>query len=177
MIEGWWLAALLVLVVLVVVQAILNLALFRIVGVVLMRLGPNYARAFSDLPWGETPPVELLRMADGSEVNLASGRHLITFVSPTCGICERLGPALKSLDDFYPGTSMTVSVAGDTAAARSWGAEHGFDLGAVCATQDQHPEFADGITSPYAVMIEPEGLHHGIVNDREMIESLLAAAA
>ena len=174
--DGWWVAAFAVLVILVVVQAVMNLALFRMVGVVLLRVGPNYARAFFDLPWGSEPPVEELVMSDGSRQTLGSNKQLVTFVSTTCGICDKLAPAIRALRGAYRDTVMLVCVIGSRDDAASWAVDNDIDPAQVCASEDQPAEFSEGIAPPYAVVVDEGRLHHGIVNDREMLESLLLPA-
>lgn len=173
---GWWAVAFVVLAVVVVVQSALLVALFRLVGVVMMRLGPNYSRAFKELPWGDRAPVERLRSIDGVDVPTRGARTLVTFVSPGCGVCRHLPSALRALRPRYPETRFLVMVEGDATAAGDWARRHRIKGASVFASVDQPRRVSKGIASPYGVVLDADGrvLHHGIVNDREMLEDLLA---
>lgn len=173
---GWWAVAFAVLAAVVLIQSILLVTLFRLVGVVMMRLGPNYARAFKELPWGDRVPVARLRTIDGTEVETSGARSLVAFVSPGCGVCRDIPPALRALRPRYPETRFLVIVEGDLAQAQDWARKHRLEEASVFATEDQPPVVAKGVASPYAVVLDLDGdvLHHGIVNDREMLEDLLA---
>ena len=174
--SGWWIAAFGVLAAVVVVQSVINIAIYRLVGVLLNRLGPNYARAFRELPWGDEVPVHELISVEGARKALTGRRALIAFVSPTCGVCREVAPSLKALAPTYlPTTRFLVVVEGNRREATEWDEVYGFEGLEVFSSNEQPAVFARDINSPYGILIDPAGIvvHHGVVNDREMLESLL----
>jgi methylamine dehydrogenase accessory protein MauD len=157
------------------------LALARQIGVLNERVTPLGALTMDHGPKvGEAAPVFHLPRLDGGEIAIgaATGRtQLLFFLSPTCPVCKKLLPVLRSLSQHERAT-LDVVLASD--------GEH-----------DEHSRFYQreklapfpyvlstdlGMTFrisklPYAVVVGPAGLisAKGLVNNREQIESLLIA--
>lgn len=98
--SGWWAAAFVAQWVLLAVLAVVVIALARQVGVLHLRLGPLGGLEVDDEgpPLGEAPEARVARGRDGTPT-LVGGpgpSRLLTFVSPTCPICERLMPSLPA---------------------------------------------------------------------------------
>jgi methylamine dehydrogenase accessory protein MauD len=170
--SGWWIAAFVGLCALVVALAVAMIVMLRMIGVLLVRVGPTYARGFTEMPWKRLPADEL-RAIDGRSIVIEQ-ETLLIFVSPTCGACRAVIPALRSFGHGPP-VPIIVVVAGDGDDAAKWAARARIPAATVIASDDQPERVTDGITSPYGVLLDAGGrvAHHGIVNDREMIESLL----
>jgi methylamine dehydrogenase accessory protein MauD len=157
------------------------LALARQIGVLNERVTPLGALTMDHGPKvGDAAPVFHLPRLDGGEIAIgaATGRtQLLFFLSPTCPVCKKLLPVLRSLSQHERAT-LDVVLASD--------GEH-----------DEHSRFYQreklapfpyvlstdlGMTFrisklPYAVVVGPAGLisAKGLVNNREQIESLLIA--
>jgi len=158
------------------------IALARQIGVLYERIAPVGALTMDHGPKvGETSPVFTLpRLGGGGEftIGTATGRsQLLFFLSPTCPVCKKLLPVLRSLGQHERAT-VDVVLASD-------------------GTIDEHRRFYEkaglapfpyvlsadlGMTFrisklPYAVVIGPTGLisAKGLVNNREQLESLLIA--
>ena len=99
--HGWWAASYLVLWMLVIVLAVVVVALARQIGTLHMRLGPRGALELDDEgpPLGEAPEAQSVTDIGGGTVTVGGpGRQqMILFVSPGCGICEQVLPALPAI--------------------------------------------------------------------------------
>jgi methylamine dehydrogenase accessory protein MauD len=157
------------------------LALARQIGVLNERVAPVGALTMDHGPKvGETAPVFTLPTLAGGEIAIgnASGRsQLLFFLSPTCPVCKKLLPILRSLSQHERAT-LDVVLASDGEAdehSRFYQREKLAPFPYVLSTEL-------GMTFrisklPYAVVIGPAGLisAKGLVNNREQIESLLIA--
>jgi hypothetical protein len=99
-VSGWWAAAFVVQWLLLAVLAVVVVALARQIGVLHLRLEPLGALEVDDEgpALGDAPPVRTARGDDGT-TRLVGGpgrRRLLTFVSPTCPICEQVQPSLPA---------------------------------------------------------------------------------
>jgi methylamine dehydrogenase accessory protein MauD len=157
------------------------IALSRQIGILYERVAPMGALMMDSGPKvGEAAPIFELKSLDGRNVTLGapSGRGtLLFFLSPTCPVCKKLLPMLKSI----------------SAAEASW-------LDLVLASDGETPEHEEfrqraGLTAypyllsaelgmkyrvsklPYAVLIDEAGhvQAKGLVNSREQLDSLFAA--
>jgi methylamine dehydrogenase accessory protein MauD len=157
------------------------LALARQIGVLNERVSPVGALTMDHGPKvGEAAPVFTLPTLGGGEIAIgsATGRsQLLFFLSPTCPVCKKLLPILRSLGQHERAT-LDVVLASDGEADehnRFYQREKLAPFSYVLSTEL-------GMTFrisklPYAVVIGPAGLigAKGLVNNREQIESLLIA--
>ena len=157
------------------------LALARQIGVLNERVTPVGALTMDHGPKaGEAAPVFNLPRLDGGEiaVGTATGRtQLLFFLSPTCPVCKKLLPVLRSLSQ-HERTTVDVVLASDgefDEHSRFYQREKLAPLPYVLST-DLGMAFRIS-KLPYAVVIGPAGLisAKGLVNNREQIESLLIA--
>ena len=157
------------------------LALARQIGMLNERVTPVGALTMDHGPKaGEAAPVFNLPRLDGGEiaVGTATGRtQLLFFLSPTCPVCKKLLPILRSLSQHERAT-VDVVLASDGELdehSRFYQREKLAPLPYVLST-DLGMAFRIS-KLPYAVVIGPAGLisAKGLVNNREQIESLLIA--
>ena len=157
------------------------LALARQIGVLNERVTPVGALTMDHGPKvGEAAPVFNLPRLDGGEiaVGTATGRtQLLFFLSPTCPVCKKLLPVLRSLSQ-HERTTVDVVLASDgefDEHSRFYQREKLAPLPYVLSS-DLGMAFRIS-KLPYAVVIGPAGLisAKGLVNNREQIESLLIA--
>jgi methylamine dehydrogenase accessory protein MauD len=157
------------------------LALARQIGVLNERVTPVGALTMDHGPKvGEAAPVFNLLRLDGGETTIgtATGRtQLLFFLSPTCPVCKKLLPILRSLSQHERAT-VDVVLASDG----------GIDEHSRFYQREKLAPFPYVLSSdlgmafrisklPYAVVIGPTGLisAKGLINNREQIESLLIA--
>jgi methylamine dehydrogenase accessory protein MauD len=157
------------------------LALARQIGVLNERVSPVGALTMDHGPKvGEAAPSFKLSTLGGGEivVGAATGRtQLLFFLSPTCPVCKKLLPVLRSLSQHERAT-VDVVLASDG----------GFDEHSRFFQREKLAPFPYVLSTelgmafrisklPYAVVIGPAGLisAKGLVNNREQIESLLIA--
>ena len=157
------------------------LALARQIGVLNERVTPVGALTMDHGPKvGEAAPVFNLLRLDGGETTIgtATGRtQLLFFLSPTCPVCKKLLPILRSLSQ-HERAAVDVVLASDGE----------FDEHSRFYQREKLAPFPYVLSSdlgmafrisklPYAVVIGPTGLisAKGLINNREQIESLLIA--
>jgi methylamine dehydrogenase accessory protein MauD len=157
------------------------LALARQIGVLNERVTPVGALTMDHGPKvGEAAPVFTLPTLNGGEISIgaATGRsQLLFFLSPTCPVCKKLLPILRSLSQHERAT-VDVVLASDGELeehSRFYVREKLAPFPYVLST-DLGMAFRIS-KLPYAVVIGPAGLisAKGLVNNREQIESLLIA--
>jgi methylamine dehydrogenase accessory protein MauD len=157
------------------------LALARQIGMLNERVTPVGALTMDHGPKvGEASPVFTLPSLGGGEivVGAASGRsQLLFFLSPTCPVCKKLLPILRSLSQ-HERTTLDVVLASDgefNEHNRFYQREKLMPFPYVLST-DLGMAFRIS-KLPYAVVVGPAGLisAKGLVNNREQIESLLIA--
>jgi len=156
------------------------LALARQVGVLHERVAPMGALTMDDGPEvGSDAPVFDLPLLGGGQraIGRATGRaQLLFFLSPTCPVCKKLVPVLRSLPAGESGLDVILASDGEQA-------EHlAFYRREKLAPFPYVLSPSLGMTFrisklPYAVLIGPDGriAAKGLVNTREQIESLLVA--
>jgi len=157
------------------------LALARQIGMLNERVTPVGALTMDHGPKvGEASPVFTLPSLGGGEVvvGAATGRsQLLFFLSPTCPVCKKLLPILRSLSQ-HERTTLDVVLASDgdfNEHTRFYQRERLMQFPYVLST-DLGMAFRIS-KLPYAVVVGPAGLisAKGLVNNREQIESLLIA--
>jgi methylamine dehydrogenase accessory protein MauD len=176
-----WVIAVVVLWGVVIVQGIVVFALARQVGVLFERVAPMGALITDGGPkiGDASPRFDLVTLAgEAISVGVARGRSmLVFFLSPTCPVCKKLLPVLKSA----------------AAAEKAW-------LDVVLASDGDRPKHEVFVKQqalaafpyvlstdlgmgyrvnrlPFAVLIDGEGIVRakGLVNNREQLESLFNA--
>lgn len=166
----------------VLVQAVLLLALSRLVGRLSKRLPPSGARMIDPGPdLGETLPEWHGDDVLGRELHLRFPRQqgaLLLYVSPHCSTCSRLVPGAKSF--FHEIRQEVAGVWVLTIGGDAVRGEYARGLGGypVVAEESLPAELQLG-GAPFAIWADRNGVVRakGMVNTREHLESLQEAAA
>ncbi|WP_079433405.1 methylamine dehydrogenase accessory protein MauD [Zoogloea sp. LCSB751] len=156
-------------------------ALARQVGILFERIAPMGALMLDTGPKaGEMAPVFTLPTLTGPEVALG-GRQarstLLFFVSPTCPVCKKLLPIVKSASRSEAAW-MRVVLASDGEEPEHRAFINKSELGAFPYVLSQELGMTYRIAKlPYAVLIDESGRVRakGLVNSREQLESLFTA--
>ena len=164
----------------VIALLVVVFALARQVGVLFERVAPMGALITDAGPKiGEASPrFELTTLAAAGGDRRARRRStLLFFLSPTCPVCKKLLPVLKSLR-AGGGKDGSTSCSPATASSRSTGLPRGRQL-------DDFPYVLSpdlGMTYrisrlPFAVLLDGQGMVRakGLINTREQLESLFNA--
>ncbi len=168
-----WLAVLALLVVVI--------ALSRQIGILYERIAPMGALMMDSGPKvGEAAPVFQLASLGGGSVTLGgagSGNTLVFFLSPTCPVCKKLLPILKSLKRAE-GKRLTLVLASDGEQPEHEAFRQRAELGAYPYVLSAELGMRYHVSKlPYAVLIDASGRVRakGLVNSREQLDSLFAA--
>jgi methylamine dehydrogenase accessory protein MauD len=167
--------------VLLLVMAGLQLALLRQIGVIHERIAPMGALTLDKGPKeGENAPLfELLdirkrRVKVGGESDKSS---LIFFLSPSCPVCKKMLPILKS-SSRTESNWLDIVLASDGEAAEHERFVNAQGLGdfPYLLSQELGMTYRVG-KLPYAVLIDEAGVIRakGLINTREHLESLIQA--
>ena len=170
-----------VLTVLVLALIVMVFALARQIGILFERISPVGAMVNDSGPkLGEVSPAFNLPSLTGGliQIGAVSPKHtLIFFLSPTCPICKKLLPVLKSIHQSETWLDVVLASDGEEARHRDFIAS---------AELEQFPYVISeqlGVTYrvarlPFAVLLDGEGVvkAKGLVNTREQLESLFNAA-
>jgi methylamine dehydrogenase accessory protein MauD len=173
--------ALCVLAVLVVGLCVMVFALARQIGILFERISPVGAMINDSGPkLGEVSPAFNLPSLTGGlvQIGTASPKHtLLFFLSPTCPICKKLLPVLKSIRQNETWVEVILASDGEQARHESF---------IQSAALQEFPYVISeqlGVTYrvsrlPFAVLLDGEGVvkAKGLVNSREQLESLFNAA-
>lgn len=157
------------------------LALARQIGVLLERITPVGALTMDHGPKvGETAPVFTLPTLSGDEfiIGTATGRsQMLFFLSPTCPVCKKLLPILRSIREHERATvDVVLASDGETDEHRRFYQREKLSPFPYVLSTDLGMTYRIS-KLPYAVIIGPDGLisAKGLVNNREQVESLLIA--
>jgi methylamine dehydrogenase accessory protein MauD len=156
------------------------LALARQVGVLHERVAPMGALTMDHGPEvGSAAPVFDLVALDGAPlaVGRGTGRPLLLFfLSPTCPVCKKLVPVLRSLPSGEAGIDILLASDGEQAEHLAFYRKEKLAPFPYVLSTDLGTTFRIS-KLPYAVLIGPDGriAAKGLVNNREQIESLLLA--
>lgn len=177
-----WLASYVVLWVLVIAMFIVVLASLRLVGLLYSRFPPYGARGSSEgVAIGNELPAFRGTTLDGKDVVIPDPANalpsLVVFVSPNCGACAELAPALRSIwrSDRKAMNLLLVGASGDEAQAREFASQHHLaSIPYVVA-----PEWAAAnhiLGTPFAIAVDAGSkvLAKGVANHLEHLDSLLA---
>jgi methylamine dehydrogenase accessory protein MauD len=156
------------------------LALARQVGVLHERVAPMGALTMDHGPEvGSAAPVFDLVALDGAPlaVGRGTGRPLLLFfLSPTCPVCKKLLPVLRSLPGGEAGLEVVLASDGEQPEHLAFYRKEKLAPFPYVLSTDLGTTFRIS-KLPYAVLIGPDGriAAKGLVNNREQIESLLLA--
>jgi methylamine dehydrogenase accessory protein MauD len=167
-----------------IVVVCLIVALFAIarqVGVLFERISPMGALVNDSGPKvGEATPLFQLKSLTGGEVSIGprQGRStLVFFVSPTCPICKKLLPILRSVRQSE-GKWLDVVLASDGENDKQLRFIETADLKMFAYVNSTELGLAYRVARlPFAVLIDSTGVVRakGLVNNREQLESLFNA--
>jgi methylamine dehydrogenase accessory protein MauD len=169
--------------VVVLVLGMAVLALARQVGVLHERIAPMGALMMDSGPKvGELAPSFTLKALGGETVTLGAeaARRLGTllfFMSPTCPVCRKLLPVLKSLRESERGrTEIVLASDGDMTEHLAYRQAQGLEGFPYLLSTELGMTFRIG-KLPYAVLLDAGGAVRakGLINNREQLESLFTA--
>lgn len=156
-------------------------ALARQIGVLYERVAPMGALMIDQGPKvGEKAPSFMLKAINGAAVSIGTqlGRgQLLFFLSPTCPVCKKLLPVIRSIAASER-TWLDIVLASDGDPEEHKQFYVKADLGIVPYVLSTELGMTYQISKlPYAVLIDEHGLIRakGLVNSREQLESLFVA--
>ena len=167
--------------VIVVALGVCVLALSRQIGILYERVAPMGALMMDHGPKvGElAPPVDVTTW-DGEALTIGAGMAkstLLFFVSPTCPVCKKLLPMMRSVRN-REGAWLDVVLASDGDRSEHADFRDKHQLGDFRYVLSQPLGMTFKISKlPYCVLLDAAGQVRakGLVNSREQIESLLTA--
>jgi methylamine dehydrogenase accessory protein MauD len=173
--------AIVVLWVVVLCLGITVFALARQIGILYERIAPMGALMLDDGPKvGEQSPSFDLATLDGGRIKIgATSTHgeLVFFLSPTCPVCKKLIPILRSMREKEKHW-LTVILASDGDELRQKKFYETTKLQDFPYVLSNDLGMAFKVAKlPYAVLIDEAGIvrSKGLINNREQLESLLTA--
>lgn len=173
--------AVLVLWVVVVALGVVVFALARQIGVLFERVAPMGALVTDGGPKvGEASPRFELRTLAGDMLPVGAGggrSTLIFFLSPTCPMCKKLLPVLKSASRAERGW-LDVLLASDGERDKQQAFVRQHDLSAFPYVLSSELGMSYRVNRlPFAVLLDGEGVVRakGLINSREQLESLFNA--
>ena len=171
-----------VLTTLVLILIVMVFALARQVGVLFERITPVGAMINDAGPKiGEAAPVFNLTGLNGVEVTIGGEQPkstLLFFLSPTCPICNKLLPAIKSVRHSESNWINTVLASdGDADQHLGFMRKHGLEDIPYVLSQPLGMAFRVS-RLPFAVLLDADGAVRakGLINTREQLDSLFNAA-
>ena len=167
--------------ILLLVVAALQLALLRQVGVIHERIAPMGALTLDKGPKeGESAPVFDLLDLEKRRVHLGGENAkstLLFFLSPTCPVCKKMLPILKSASRSEARRlEIVLASDGDAPEHERFVAAHNLNEFPYVLSQELGMTYRVG-KLPYAVLIDEAGVVRakGLINTREHLESLIQA--
>jgi len=165
----------------VIALGIVVLALARQIGILFERVAPMGALMTDSGPKiGEaSPKFALQALGSGKPVSVGAqtGRSLlIFFLSPTCPVCKKLLPVLKSAQKTEKGFDIVLASDGDAPKHEAFIASHKLDQFPYVLSSDLGMAYRVS-RLPYGVVLDGEGTVRakGLINNREQLESLFNA--
>lgn len=165
----------------VIALAFVVFALARQIGVLYERISPMGALMMDTGPKvGTSSPVFALKDLAGHAVNLGAPSPrstLVFFVSPTCPVCKKLLPVVKSAAATERRwLSIVLASDGDPDEHRRFVERAGLSAFPYVLSQDLGLAFHVS-KLPYGVLLDERGVVRakGLVNTREQLESLFTA--
>lgn len=159
---------------------VLLLALIRELGIILVRLGPVYAKPTKEGPQiGER--VEPLEIADLSGKThyirpTKFQQQLLVFVAPGCPVCSELLPGLRTLAADYRDRAIVFAISSSERTPEDFDYAKKLQpfVSYICSPDLHHQFSVDG--SPYAILLnaDNEVTAKGIANNLQHLESLFS---
>ena len=169
--------------VLLLVMAGLQLALLRQIGVIHERIAPMGALTLDHGPReGEASPIfdlvdlDKRRVTIGGE-NAGGKSSLVFFLSPSCPVCKKMLPILKSAARTESRwLEIVLASDGEPSEAERFVSVQGLGEFPYILSQELGMRYRVG-KLPYAVLIDETGVVRakGLINTREHLESLIQA--
>lgn len=157
------------------------LALARQIGILYERISPMGALMMDSGPGvGQPAPVFQLPALGGGAVQIGGSANrstLLFFLSPTCPVCKKLLPILKSVQKAEAQTTQVVLASdGELPQHEAFRQRAALEDFPYVLSAELGMSFRVS-KLPYAVLLDTQGLVRakGLVNSREQLESLLAA--
>jgi methylamine dehydrogenase accessory protein MauD len=157
------------------------IALARQLGILYERVAPMGALTLDSGPAvGSDAPKMRLHSLDGRAIDLgarADKSTLLFFLSPTCPVCKKLLPILRSVQSAERSwLSVVLASDGDWTEHRDFVTRHRLTEFPYVLSRDLGLAFRVA-KLPYAVLVDEDGRvrSKGLVNSREQIESLFNA--
>lgn len=157
------------------------IALARQIGILYERVAPMGALMMDTGPKvGEAAPVFELTALSGQPVGIGAAADksmLLFFLSPTCPVCKKLLPILKSITEAESRWLRLVFASdGDEAEQRAFYRKAKLEAYPYVLSTDLGMTYRVS-KLPYAVLIDESGhvRAKGLVNSREQLESLFTA--
>ena len=157
------------------------LALARQIGILYERIAPMGALMMDNGPGvGQPAPQFQLAALGGGSMQIggsASRGTLLFFLSPTCPVCKKLLPILKSLQKAEAASTQVVLASdGELPEHEAFRQRAALENFPYVLSAELGMKFHVS-KLPYAVLLDTQGLVRakGLVNSREQLESLFAA--
>lgn len=173
--------ALIMLWLVVIALVVAVFALARQIGVLYERVAPMGALMLDEGPAvGSQAPVFELASLGGSTATIgkASGRgELVFFLSPTCPVCKKLIPVLRSIAHAERDwLDVILASDGDETEHRAFYTKAGLGDFPYVLSRELGMTYKVG-KLPYAVLLDEHGKVRakGLINSREQLESLFTA--
>ena len=156
-------------------------ALSRQIGILYERIAPMGALMMDSGPKvGEAAPLFDLHTLDGNSLQIGGARSqntLLFFLSPTCPVCKKLLPVIKSIKKAE-GNALAVVLASDGNAPEHEAFRRRAELNAFPYVLSAELGMRYQVSKlPYAILIDARGVIRGkgLVNSREQLDSLFVA--
>ncbi len=179
--EHTLLAAVLVLSVVVIALVAAVFALARQIGILYERIAPMGALILDAGPAvGDPAPVMTLDALDGRQVDVGRAgaqSSLLFFLSPTCPVCKKLLPVLKSTAKSEQSwLRILLASDGERSAQEKFYRQSKLDEFPYVLSTELGMAFKVS-RLPYAVLLDETGTVRakGLINSREQLESLFTA--
>ncbi len=174
-------AAVVILWLLVIALVVAVFALARQIGVLYERVAPMGALMIDEGPkvGDQAPMFNLATLAGDWRVlgGQSAYSDLLFFLSPTCPICKKLLPVLRSIaEDEKDWLRIVLASDGDEAKQRAFHARARLEDFPYVLSTDLGMAYKVG-RLPYAVLLDETGRIRakGLINSREQLESLFTA--
>jgi methylamine dehydrogenase accessory protein MauD len=166
---------------LVILLLVIVFALARQIGVLHERVAPVGALMPMNGPKiGERVEPIKAQALDGTSITIGEGMDdniLIYFLSPGCPVCKSLLPVVQEIEKQESGVTVRYASDGETTSAHErYATEHGIPVSNYLLSRELGISL--GVNKlPFAALINRDGVlrARGLVNNREHLESLLAA--
>ena len=166
---------------LVILLLVIVFALARQIGVLHERVAPVGALMPMNGPKiGERVGPIKARALDGTSITIGADMDdhlLIYFLSPGCPVCKSLLPVVQEIAKQESSVKIRYASDGETTAAHErYATEHGIPFSNYLLSRDLG--ISMGVNKlPFSALINRDGVlrARGLVNNREHLESLLAA--